>query len=163
MQIVNPLRSERADAFRRAGQRGREVLAAKSLESRSALCRLICGNRRKHSFFCLCRKSNKKANKKLDDKKSEISLSAAESTAQCIPWSNTAQRKRIKLYNATNGTFTAPLPQTRAVKAFALKCKTANGTFAASLPQTRAVINAFAVTCKPQTARLPLLCRKRVR
>ena len=39
------LRSERADAFRRAGQRGREVLAAKSLESRSALCRLVCGNR----------------------------------------------------------------------------------------------------------------------
>ena len=51
MQIVNPLRSERADEFRRAGQRGRGVLVAKSLESRSALCRLICGNRRKHSFF----------------------------------------------------------------------------------------------------------------
>ena len=45
MQAANPLRSERADEFRRAGQRGREVLAAKSLESRSALCRLICGNR----------------------------------------------------------------------------------------------------------------------
>lgn len=32
MQTTNPLRSERADAFRRASQRGREVLAAKVLK-----------------------------------------------------------------------------------------------------------------------------------
>ena len=63
MQTANPLRSERADAFRRAGQRGREVLAAKSLESRSALCRLICGNRRKYSFFAYVAKAIKKQTK----------------------------------------------------------------------------------------------------
>lgn len=74
-------------------------------------------------------------------KKSKISLSAAESTAQCIPWSNTAQRKRIKLYNANNGTFAAFAANAcNDKKIFALTRKPANGTFFASLPQTRAVI-----------------------
>lgn len=45
------------------GSTGKGSTCRKSLESRSALCRLICGNRRKHSFLLMSQEQYKKQTK----------------------------------------------------------------------------------------------------